>query len=132
MSLRMLRFLCTHRQAPDPNVHKKRHYTAPGRRHEKSRPLLGGGSQRAPDSTIPRLYYRGEPERIPHLGYFFLARMDDLFTEGMCFDSSTEGERGTLGWRPPSCEGQRGLALRHRTGARRDVNFRESMFHALR
>jgi hypothetical protein len=27
--------------------------------------------------------------------------MDDLFTEGVCFDTSTEGERGTLGWRPP-------------------------------
>jgi hypothetical protein len=67
----------------------------------KAGPLLGGGSQRAPDSTITILYYRGEPERIPHLGYFFLARMDDLFTEGMCFDSSTEGERGTLGRRPP-------------------------------
>src|ERR671921_2336743 len=73
----------------------------PGRRHEKSRPLLGGGSQRAPGLTMIRLYYRGEPERIPHLGYFFLARMDDLFTEGVCFDTSTEGERGTLGWRPP-------------------------------
>src|SRR5215207_6394924 len=51
--------------------------------------------------SVIRLYYRGEAERIPHLGYFFLARMDDLFTEGMCFDTSTEGERGTLGWRPP-------------------------------
>jgi hypothetical protein len=27
--------------------------------------------------------------------------MDDLFTEGMCFDSSTEGERGTPPEGPP-------------------------------
>jgi hypothetical protein len=30
-----------------------------------------------------------------------------------------------LGWRPPLCEGWGGLALRHRTGAMRDVNVRE-------
>jgi hypothetical protein len=34
----------------------------------------------------------------------------------------------SLGWRPPLCEGQRGLALRHRTGAMRDVYFREYLF----
>ena len=107
MSLRMLRFLCTHRQAPDPNVHKKRYYTAPGRRHEKSRPLLGGGSQRAPGLTMIRLYYRGEPERIPHLGYFFLARMDDFFAEGVCIDTPKEGEGGAPTSRSPIfCEGR--------------------------
>jgi hypothetical protein len=67
----------------------------------KAGPLLGGGSQRASGSTIIRLYYRGGPERIPQMGYFFLARMGDFFTEGLCFDTSTEGERGTVGRRPP-------------------------------
>jgi hypothetical protein len=37
----------------------------------------------------------------------------------------------TLGWRPPSCEGQRGLAWRRRTGAMQGVNFAEFIFHAL-
>ena len=98
------------------SVHKKPHTTGAGKR--KAGPLLGGGSQRASGSTITILYYRGEPERIPHLGYFFLARMDDLFTEGMCFDSSTEGNGGpSQAASPIECEGQRGLALRHRTGA---------------
>jgi hypothetical protein len=34
---------------------------------------------------------------------------------------------GTLRWRPPLCEGQRGLALRHRTGDMQIsyVDFRE-------
>src|SRR5215211_5597254 len=71
MSRRILCFLCINRQARDPDVHKKRYYTAPGRRHEKSRPLLGGGSQRAPGLTMIRLYYRDGPERIPQMSDFF-------------------------------------------------------------
>jgi hypothetical protein len=29
------------------------------------------------------------------MGYFLLAQMDDFFAEGMCFDTSKEGERGS-------------------------------------
>ena len=43
-------------------------------------------------------------------------------------DGSLEGMGDSLGWRPPLCEGQRGLALQHRTGAMRDVYFREFLF----
>jgi len=32
--------------------------------------------------------------------YFFLARMDDFFPEGMCFDNSTEGNGGLSGGVP--------------------------------
>jgi hypothetical protein len=67
----------------------------------KAGPLLGGGSQRAPDSTITILYYRGEPERIPQMGDFFLARMGDFFAEGMCFDTFKEGEGGAPTPRSP-------------------------------
>jgi hypothetical protein len=39
--------------------------------------------------------------------YFFLARMDDFFTEGMCFDTLKEGEGGAQTSRSPIfCEGQ--------------------------
>ena len=34
-------------------------------------------------------------------------------------DGSLEGMGDSLGWRPPLCEGQRGLLLRHRTGVKR-------------
>ena len=43
----------------------------PGRRQEKSRPLLGGGSQRAPGLTMIRLYYPDGPQRIPQMSDFF-------------------------------------------------------------
>ena len=35
------------------------------------------------------------------MGDFFLLQMDDFFTEGLCFDTSKEGEGGALGWRSP-------------------------------
>src|SRR5215210_7933342 len=41
------------------------------------------------------------------MGYFFLARMDDSFTEGLCFDTSKEGEGGAPTSRSPLfCEGR--------------------------
>jgi hypothetical protein len=53
--------------------------------------------------------------------------MDDLFTEGVCFDTSTEGERGTLVWRPPIIyKAQRGLALRHGNGAKRRAGAKQT------
>ena len=73
----------------------------PGESKRKAGPLLGGGSQRASGSTITILYYRGEPERIPQMGDFFLARMGDFFAEGMCFDTSKEGEGGAPTPRSP-------------------------------
>src|ERR687894_2437037 len=72
-----------------------------GGEQEKSRATLGGGSQRAPGSTKTRLYYRGEPERIPQMRDFFLARMGDFFAEGLCFDTSKEGEGGAPTPRSP-------------------------------
>jgi hypothetical protein len=35
------------------------------------------------------------------MGDSFLLQMDDFFTEGLCFDTSKEGEGGALGWRSP-------------------------------
>ena len=41
------------------------------------------------------------------MGYFLLLKMDDSFTESLCFDNRTEGEGGALGWRSPIvCAGQ--------------------------
>src|SRR5215208_1522121 len=41
------------------------------------------------------------------------------------------GEWGALGWRPPSCEGQRSIAWWRRTGAMQGVNFAEFIFQRL-
>jgi hypothetical protein len=41
------------------------------------------------------------------MGYFFLARMDDFFTERVCFDNRKEGEGGAPTSRSPIlCEGR--------------------------
>ena len=40
------------------------------------------------------------------MGDFFLAQMEDFFTEGLCFDISKEGEGERRLGAPPSCEGQ--------------------------
>ena len=48
---------------------------------------------------------------MPKTGDFFLLPMDDYFTEGLCFDTSKEGEGGAPTPRSPICEGQCRLAL---------------------
>jgi hypothetical protein len=41
------------------------------------------------------------------MGDFFLLQMDDFFTEGVCFDTTKEGEGGAPNLRSPLlCEGQ--------------------------
>jgi hypothetical protein len=41
------------------------------------------------------------------MGGFFLAQMNDFFTEGLCFDNRKEGEGRAPGGRSPIlCEGQ--------------------------
>jgi hypothetical protein len=60
-----------------------------------------------------------------------MLHMGVFFAEGMCFDTTMEGNGGPSGGVPIECEGQCGLALRHRTGAVRDVYFREYLFHAV-
>ncbi len=42
--------------------------------------------------------------------YFFLARMGDFFTEGLCFDASTEGNGGGRVASPIVYEGRRRLS----------------------
>jgi hypothetical protein len=54
------------------------------------------------------------------MGDFFLAHMEDFFTEGLCFDTTKEGEGGAPTPRSPIlCEGQRKLTLPHRSRAKR-------------
>jgi hypothetical protein len=42
------------------------------------------------------------------MGDFFLLQMDDLFTEGVCFDNRTEGDGGPSGGVPHSVKASAG------------------------
>ena len=70
-----------------------------GRAREKpggSSEGMRGGRLDDNQSVVPQ-----QPERIPQMGDFFLARMGDFFAEGLCFDTSKEGEGGAPTPRSP-------------------------------
>ena len=57
---------------------------------------------------------------MPQMSDFFLAQVGDFFMEGVCVDTSMEGERGTVVWRPPFSRKDGPLwPMRHGNGARR-------------
>ena len=101
MSRRILCFLCTNRQACDPDVHKKRYYTAPRRRQEKSRAALGRGGYRQArlgNEIIILCNAWIKPLNMQQMGVFF--------AEGMCFDTSMEGNGGPAGGVPHYAKGR--------------------------
>jgi hypothetical protein len=76
--------------------------------------------------TIDQIVILRRAEHIPQMRDFFLAQMDDFFTEGLCFDNCREGEGerrfGALPFCDVSCRGSLAVSGRGRSKGRSQVD----------